>query len=452
MATLSKAPNLLRAFPQSKRVGQIATRPEFAEAQRWFVRERSWTNDIHLQLCRIPAATFFERPRAEWFRLQLENLGWTAQIDRAGNVLATFGQAVMRTMVVSAHLDTVFAPNRPEDVYVAPDGRIVGPGTSDNGAGLSALLALCRVLRGDPALHTLASSLLVVANVGEEGEGNLSGMRYLCQSLAGQNSGAQNVGGQQHRGQHSAVQQGPEAASIRGFVVLDGPSTEHITAQALASWRYELAFTGVGGHTWNDHGTPNPVHVLSEAIASFVRSADAYASAPNRSPCSYNFSVVEGGTSINSIPASARAKLDIRSEDPAMLNELSAMMAATVERSLEHGNRSTKGSRLAAKIKDLGSRPGGKLPGDSPVLQAIQAVDAHLQIKSRLQCASTDANVPLALGLHAISIGAGGHGGGSHTREEWYQPDGREIGLRRILLLLGVLQQEFGPTEATSAE
>jgi tripeptide aminopeptidase len=425
LATLPKAPHLLRALSQNRKIAQIAGRSELTEAQRWFVRERSWINDVHLQLCRIPAATFFERQRADWFRLQLENLGWTAHIDRAGNVLATFGEAEgPRTLVVSAHLDTVFAPNRPEEVYFAPDGRIIGPGTSDNGAGLSALLALCRVLGSHPGLHPLASSLLIAANVGEEGEGNLSGIRYLCQ--------------------HS-----PQLSAVRAFIVLDGPSTEHVTAQALASWRYEVTFTGAGGHSWNDHGTPNPVHVLSDAIASFVRAADAFVSAGDRAQCSYNFSVLEGGLSINSIPSNARAKLDIRSEDAALLAELSGMLASAVERSLEHGNRSAKSSRLAAKIKDLGSRPGGKLPETSPLLQAIQLVDAHLHIRSRLQCASTDANVPLSMGLHAISIGAGGHGGGSHTREEWYQPDGREFGLRRILLLLAVLHDEFSQAETS---
>ncbi len=393
MATLPKAHQNARALTQTRRVTHVASRPEFEEAFRWFARERAWINEVHLQLCRVAAPTFFEQARAEWFRLQLEHLGWTAFLDRAGNVLAKFGESSgAPTLIVSAHLDTVFAPNRPEEVYFALDGRLVGPGTADNGAGLAALLALARVLTERPELHALASSLLLVANVGEEGEGNLSGMRYLCQ---------------QSRGQYSA-----ELSRAQGFIVLDGPSTEHITAQALASWRYELVFSGAGGHTWNDHGTPNPVHALSDAIAGFVRSADAFAGAANRPQCSYNFSVVEGGTSINSIPSSARAKLDIRSEDSATLNELAGLLSAAVERSLEHGNRSARGNRLTAKIRELGSRPGGKLSPESTVLEAIQAVDAHLHIRSRLQCASTDANVPLALGLQAISIGAGGQGGG----------------------------------------
>jgi tripeptide aminopeptidase len=431
LATLPKAHSAAQTSPRPKRAGQIGDRRALAEAQQWFARERAWINDIHLQLCRIPAATFFETDRAAWFRLQLEQLGWSATLDRVGNVLAAFGSDAHPSIAVSAHLDTVFAPSRPEDVYFAPDGRIVGPGTSDNGSGLSALLALARLLGASADLHPLARSLVLVANVGEEGEGNLNGMRYLCQNL---------------RSPHA-----PDTSGVRGFIVLDGPSTEHITAQALGSWRCELIFTGAGGHTWNDHGVPNPVHALSDAVATFVRAADHFAMVPHRPKCSYNFSVLEGGTSINSIPASARAKLDIRSEDPATLNELASILSASVERSLEHANRTAKSSRLGAKIKDLGSRPGGRLPSDSPVLRAIQEVDAHFHIRSRLQCASTDANVPLSLGLHAVSIGTGGHGGGSHTREEWYQPEGRELGLRRILLFLAVLQSEFEQEAETPA-
>ena len=432
MATVPKASQLARPAAEVRRIAQLAEAPALVEAQRWFIRERSWINELHLQLCRIPAPTFFEQERAEWFRRQLEDLNWRSTIDRAGNVLAAFGaEQAPRRIIVSAHLDTVFSPTRPEEVYFAPDGRLVGPGTSDNGSGLAAMLALARLLGGDSELHDLASSILLVANVGEEGEGNLSGMRYLCEGLGGQSS----VG----------------LRSIRSFLVLDGPSIEHVTAQALASKRYEITFSGAGGHSWNDHGTPNPVHVLSHLISGFVQSADARFLEHRRTQCAYNFSVVEGGNSINSIPANARAKLDIRSEDPALLDELSALLTATVERSLEHGNRGAKSSRLSAKIRDLGSRPGGKLPADSSLLRTVLAVDAHLNIRSRVDCASTDANVPLSLGLAAISIGAGGSGGGAHTRGEWYQPEGRELGLRRIFLLLVSLLDQDGELRRAEA-
>ena len=158
--------------------------------------------------------------------------------------------------------------------------------------------------------------------------------------------------------------------------------------------------------------------------------------------CSYNFGIVEGGTSINSIPSTARAKLDLRSEEPALLEDFAALLTASVERSLERENRMARGERLNAKIKELGSRPGGKLPDQSPLLKTVQAVDAYLNIKSRTDCASTDANVPLSLGMPAVSIGAGGQGGGAHTTQEWYQPETRDLGLRRILLVLAALAED----------
>ena len=415
MATEPKTPPTLNArySPDIRRIAQLAEQPTLSEPQRWFARQRTWINDLHLQLCRIAAPTFFEQQRAQWFRVAFHELGWQARLDRAGNVLATFsnGSSGVPSLIVSAHLDTVFAPSRPEEVHYEPDGRLVGPGASDNGSGLSALLAMARLLAETPELHGLASALLLVANVGEEGEGNLSGMRYLC-------------------GQKD------ELAGVKAFVVLDGPSVEHITAQALASRRFEITVSGPGGHSWNDAGTPNPVHAVGDLVSNFVQAADAKLTQERKSRCSYNFGIVEGGSSINSIPASARTKLDLRSEDPSTLEDLGTLLTSAVERSLERENRRSRDGRLSARIKELGSRPGGKLPDSSPLLRAIQAVDSYLAIRSRINCASTDANVPLSLGLPAISIGAGGQGGGAHTPGEWYQPDGRELGLRRILLLL----------------
>ncbi|MBV9405104.1 MAG: M20/M25/M40 family metallo-hydrolase [Acidobacteriaceae bacterium] len=427
MATQSKT--LVEQPADFRRLPQLAEQPAIFQAQRWFARERAWINEQHLQLCRIAAPTFFEQQRAEWFRVQLELLGWTAKLDRAGNVLAQFGdQERAAAFVVSAHLDTVFAPSRPEEVYWGPDGRLFGPGVADNGSGLAALLALARVLAETLDLHELAASVLLVANVGEEGEGNLSGMRYLCRQAA--------AGGRLS----------PHLERIQAFLVLDGPSVDHITTQALASRRFEVAFSGPGGHSWNDYGTPNPVHALSDVVSSFLHAADRRVAPENRGRCSYNFGIIEGGTSINSIPASALAKLDLRSEETAILEDLAGLLTSAVERSLERENRGARSGRLTAKIKELGSRPGGKLSERSPLLRAIQAVDGYLNIRSRIDCASTDANVPLSMSLPAVSIGAGGQGGGAHTRQEWYQPDGRELGLRRILLVLAALgEQERAP-------
>jgi acetylornithine deacetylase/succinyl-diaminopimelate desuccinylase-like protein len=406
------------AITGSRRIAHLAGDAALFRAQRWFTRERAWINEQQLQICRVPAPTFFEQQRAEWFRDSMQRLGWDAKLDRAGNVVATFAEAENApSLVVSAHLDTVLAPARPEEIYFAPDGRLMGPGASDNGAGLAALLALARMLNETPELHDLAAALLLVANVGEEGEGNLSGMRYLCR-------------------------QTPQLGRIRAFVVLDGPSTDHVTAQALASRRLEVSFSGPGGHSWNDYGIPNPVHAISHVVSSFVQTADARLNAERRARCSINFGLIEGGTSVNSIPASARAKLDLRCEDPALLEEVASLLTAAVERTLERENRGARSERLNAKIKELGSRPGGRLAEQSPLLRTIQLVDAHLNIRSRVDCASTDANVPLSMGLPAVSIGAGGQGGGAHTHQEWYQPETRELGLCRILLVLAALADQ----------
>lgn len=420
MATEPKTlPQVGPQFLTPRSISQRSAQPALAQAQRWFTQERPWIDKQQLELCRIPAPTFFEQARAEWFRQQLESFGWNARLDRVGNVLASFGSPRPEpSIVLSAHLDTVLAPARPEDIFFAPDGTLTGPGTSDNGAGLSALIAFARLLSELPDLHPLAASLLLVANVGEEGEGNLNGMRYLCrQSIHPENTAA--------------------------IVVLDGPSVEHITAQALSSRRFEVTFSGPGGHSWNDYGTPNPVHALAGVVNGFTQTARDRCLALRKSRCSYNFGIIEGGASINSIPDSALAKLDLRSEEPSILEELSVLLTSAVEAALERENRNARNVRLAAKIKELGARPGGKLPPNSPLLLTIQAIDSYLNIRSRVDCASTDANIPLSLGLPAISIGAGGQGGGAHSANEWYQPEGRELGLRRILLLIAALAENI---------
>ncbi|HTS46971.1 MAG TPA: M20/M25/M40 family metallo-hydrolase [Bryobacteraceae bacterium] len=392
-----------------------ANHPTLRDALQWFAREKQWINEQHLQLCRVPAPTFFEQRRAEWILDQFRALGCIARIDRGGNVIAhPVENREGPYIALTAHLDTVLAPRSDEEVFIAPDGRLHGPGVSDNGAGLASLLAVARLVSTSTELQEIFHRLVFIANVGEEGEGNLNGMRYLCR-------------------------QSTSGGKIQAFVILDGPNNDHITSQALASRRFDVTVSGPGGHSWSDYGIANPVHALSRAIAYFTEHRLPANNGP-RSSC--NFGILEGGSSINSIPTQARAKVDVRSESAVKLDEIANLLTSSVERALEVENQRSSGGKVTAKIKEIGTRPGGALPEDAAILQCIRAVDAHLGIRSHLDCASTDANIPLSLGLPAISIGAGGQGGGAHTPREWFHPEGRELGLRRILLTLFLLASD----------
>lgn len=464
----------------ARSVADLAATPSVRSAMEWFRRERAWINSQHLKLCRIPAPTFFEQKRAQWMAEQFRSLGWEAKIDRAGNVIASLpvvshgGSSHARerpAVAVTAHLDTVLAPRSPEEIKVTGEGCLLGPGVSDNGAGLAALLALAAVWHAGPPVpvgspgNDIPLVPLLIANVGEEGEGNLSGMRYLCRKAGG----ARDSGDLRIR-------------DLRAFLVLDGPSVDHITWQALASRRFDILFTGPGGHSWSDYGTGNPVHALSRAVTLFADQvpvlpngvAQALACDPtspdassnrteplktgNLPRSSFNFGVIQGGASINSIPSEALAKVDLRSESTERLEEMAALLGSAVERAVElenargggrtigragHAGGGRAGGHVAGhvvgRVKEIGSRPGGGLQEGAPLLECIRAVDAHLGIRSHLDCSSTDANIPLSMGLAAVSIGAGGQGGGAHTPAEWFQPERRELGLQRVLLALCML-------------
>lgn len=400
-------------LPAAAAPGDVAERPGIREALQWFTREKQWVNDIHLQLCRVPAPTFLEQERAEWIAGQLRLIGWHVMVDRAGNVLAALEANPEGPLVaLTAHLDTVIAPRTREDIAIDNEGDLRGPGVSDNGAGLAALLAVAKAIKSTPDCADVWNRLLLVANVGEEGEGNLCGMRHICQQ--------------------------PEwVARIRAFLVLDGAATDHITTHALGSRRFEIVFSGSGGHSWSDFGVANPAHALSRAIAQFV---DTRPVDPRAVPkVSVNVGIIEGGASINAIPASARAKIDIRSESNEKIEELIGVLHNSVARAEEIENARATGAKVTAKIREIGSRPAARLPHDAPIVSRIRSVDAHLGIRSRLDCASTDANIPLSMGIPAICIGAGGQGGGAHTSAEWYRSDGRDLGLKRILLTLALL-------------
>jgi acetylornithine deacetylase/succinyl-diaminopimelate desuccinylase-like protein len=400
-------------------IGELVEHRGVRECLQWFTREKQWINEAHLQLCRVPAPTFAEQERAAWFQEQFREAGWEAGIDRAGNVIATLGAAPY--VALTAHLDTVLAPRGKDDIGVDPDGRFHGPGVSDNGAGLAALLAVARAWKSSSGLPESTAGLLLVANVGEEGEGNLLGMRHLCK-------------------------QSPLARKIQAFVIVDGANIDHITTRALGSRRFEVTFTGPGGHSWSDFGVGNPVHALCRAVALFSETrpdgARDSGGKDSGAKSSINVGLIEGGSGVNAIAQTARAKVDIRSENNQRMDELVDILSSAVDRSRDIENQRASGGKVAAKLKEIGSRPAAVLPPNAAILRYLRAVEGHLGIRSHLDCSSTDANIPLSLGIPALAIGAGGLGGGAHTTQEWFSPEGRDLGLKRIFLTLLLLMRD----------
>ncbi len=393
-------------------IGELTDHKGVRECLQWFTREKQWVNEAHAQLCRIPAPTFLEGERALWFLDQFRTAGWQASLDQAGNVVALEGEPPY--VAVTAHLDTVIAPRTKEDIAVEADGRLTGPGVTDNGAGLSALLALARAWKACPNRPELSRGILLAANTAEEGEGNLAGMRRLAK-------------------------ESPLAKQISSFIVVDGADTGHVTVRALGSRRFEVTFSGPGGHSWSDFGIGNPLHALCRAVAYF---SETPLDATPKS--AINVGLIEGGASINAIPHAARAKFDIRSEDNTRMEDLVKTLWACVERARDVENQRATSGKVNFKVKEIGSRPAAALPPEASILQYVRAVDAHLGIRSTLNCSSTDANIPLSAGIPAVAIGAGGSGGGAHTMQEWFRPEGRDLGLKRIFLLMLLLMRETG--------
>jgi len=399
------------AAPHSSRRSQtspLPANPQVRAALDWLAPNINWVNDLQARLTGIPAPPFQEAARAAAVKPLLAEAGLSVEIDKAGNVIGELqGANEKEIIIVAAHLDTVFPAGT--DVKVHRDGtRMSAPGISDNGAGLAALLALARAVHS--AHLKPQCTILFVADVGEEGEGNLRGMRALVEAYR---------------------------SKLKAVVVLDGSGTDHVTTKALASRRLEALITGPGGHSWSDFGMPNPINALVRGSVRFINTK-----VPVTPRTTFNIGEIEGGTSVNSVPHEARLKVDIRSESEDELVRLEAAlrecMAAGVRDEMESARDRSKG-KLEWKVELLGSRPGGELKPDSPLLAVLRAADDFVGNQSRVERSSTDANIPLSLGVDAIAIGAGGNGGGAHSLQEWYDSAGRELGLKRALLtVLGI--------------
>ena len=403
-STRASTPRSLRSIWHQNRLSQA--RRQLFERDEAIVASQ-------IEVSEIAAPTGDEAERGAWVARRLAQLGLEdVRTDAAGNVIARrSGIADLPPVAVCAHLDTVF----PRDVCVKvrrEGARLVGPGIGDNGRGLAALLALAAVIDGK-RIRTVAP-VDFVATVGEEGAGDLRGAKHLF--------------GESHSRAAAAI-------------ALDGAGDERIVHRALGSRRYRIAYRGIGGHSWSSFGVPHPVHATVVAGAKLARIA-----LPQEPRATLSIGRIGGGLSVNAIPDEGWLEVDVRSTSTANLERVEGeLRAAARAAETEENDRRQRGTpALSLTIAVIGDRPTGETAEDHPLV--IAALDATRLIgrEPELTTASTDANVPISLGIPAIALGGGGRGGDAHTSTEWFENAEGRLGLARAL---GIVVAAAGLTE-----
>ncbi len=359
-----------------------------------------------VELTEIPAPPFKEAARAKALLAKFRELGLkNVEIDAEGNVVGHRpGTGGGPNLVLAAHLDTVFPEGT--DVRVKKEGtRYSAPGIGDDTHGLATLLAFIRAL--DAAHIRTKGDLIFVGDVGEEGLGNLRGVRYL-------------------------FEKGPLQGRIQNFISLDGGDDSSVVNGGVASRRYRVTFQGPGGHSYGAFGMVNPAMAMGNAVARFSRTK-----VPQRPKTTFNVGVYGGGTSVNAIPHTVWMEVDMRSESPAELEKLERKFVADVQIAVaaENRARSTVSGPVKVELKLVGDRKGGQTSPNTPLVQAALAVTVGMKMTPRLTYSSTDSNIPIGLGIPAITIGSGRGGGNAHALNEFVSVDKADTlpGQRRAL-------------------
>jgi acetylornithine deacetylase/succinyl-diaminopimelate desuccinylase-like protein len=366
------------------------------------------TLNDQLELVAIPSPPFGEERRGGRLLERFREIGLAAvRRDGVGNVLGALAGSEDATspVVVAAHLDTVF-PAGTDLTQRRENGRIYTPGITDNARGLAGMLGVARVLVS--AGVRPRRPVVFVGTVGEEGAGDLRGVKHLFAD-------------------------GGELRNAASFIALDGSGLRRIVHRAIGSRRLRVEVQGPGGHSWADRGAPNPIVALGAAAAEIAALA-----LPEPTRSALTVARIGGGTSINAIPDGAWMELDMRSEAPGVLPRMEESVRRVLDRVVgeENGRRRQGTEPLAFRISVIGDRPSGETQPREPLVQAASAITYGLGQKPELVGSSTDANVPMALGIPSIAIGVGGDSGGIHTTDEWYSNEGGALGVERALLII----------------
>jgi acetylornithine deacetylase/succinyl-diaminopimelate desuccinylase-like protein len=379
--------------------------PGVARALAYAVRTEPQTIEEQIAICEIEAPPFKEARRAADYVRRMQALGLrNVRIDSVGNVIGERpGEPGQPVIVISGHLDTVFPEGT--DVRVKREGTMLrGPGIGDDCRGLAVVLAVARAMN-DAQLRT-RGTVLFVGTVGEEGAGNLRGVRHLFEK--------------ELRGR------------VTHFISVDGTGYS-MTKDAVGSHRYRVAFKGPGGHSYGDFGMPNPTHALGRAIAKI-----ADFQVPTDPRVTFSVGVVQGGTSVNAIAGEASMLVDMRSVNPAALDSLDARFQAAVRQAAEEENNRwpLSSARVTVDVQSTGIRPAGTQPADAPIVRAARAAGERLGFTPTATPSSTDANIPISMGIPSLTIDAGGTGQGAHSLAESWDSAGSEKGTQWALLLV----------------
>lgn len=366
--------------------------------------ENETTQDL-INLTEIPAPPFNEMQRASHFKMLLEKAGadkvW---IDEEGNVLALRkGSSGEGVVVLDAHLDTVF----PEETNVTVQHKgdtLYAPGIGDDTRGLAMVIAVLKAM--NKASIKTKSDILFIGSVGEEGLGDLRGVKHLFKD---------------------------NKLKINSWISIDGGAIGRVNNAGLGSTRYKALFKGKGGHSWGDFGLANPHHALGLAISHFTKSATQFTA--NGSKTSFNIGRIGGGTSVNSIPFESWMEVDMRSEDKDRLVQIDSIFKYSMQAALNEYNNSGVRDSISLELIKIGSRPSGIIPAETPLVQRAIAVSNFFDAQVRLTRGSTNANIPISLGIPAVTIGRGGIGGGAHSLGEWWMNKNGAEAIKLALLL-----------------